>query len=268
MKILIVEDTPETVRAIQDHCTEMNWEASLCSFEMFEGQLNEFAPDVIVLDWKEDITEESYGEHTLEMIWATGFKPVIIFSAVAETIVLDPRYKTSNLIHIQPKGDEEPVITYLDSISPFIPVISGLKDDFNNALIQALNSINMMSKANLLTDNVMRYIFAKRVSNYFDRECADEAPPPWIQYSYPAIARTLCVCDIIRSIPADGIVNQIGAPEEYKIILTPSCDLAQENVSHALCANCYPKTLFHSYPPRENPTTKQIDSIISNLNAG
>ena len=271
MRVLIVDDQVDAVKDIVSHCAEYQWESRLISFDDFDDMLSVFDPDVIVLDWKDDANGELEGEAIIEKIWATGFKPIIIFSAYADGITLDEKFKASNLIRLQPKGYEASVIQYLDEICPFVPTITNLKDDFNEALIQALNSIKMMTATQSLSSNVIRYVFAKRVSNYFDRECSEESPPPWIQYTYPVICQTLCVCDIIRSIsgqePTDGI-DSIGKPDEYRMILTPSCDIAQNNVSYILCAKCYPKTDFHKYGTSTTPSDRQLASIISNLNAG
>jgi CTP synthase len=271
MKVLIVDDQVDTVKDILSHCEENQWESRLSSFEEFDDILGAFDPDVVVLDWKDDANGEIEGEPIFEKIWATGFKPIIIFSAYADGITLDEKYKASNLIMLQPKGDEAPVIRYLDEICPYVPTINTLKDDFNKALIQALNSIGMMNATQPLSANVVRYVFAKRVSKYFDSECAEESPPPWIQYTYPVISRILCVCDIIRIIPKQRSINSfniIGQPDEYRMILTPSCDIAQNKVSHVLCAKCYPKTDFHKYAPSATPSEKQLAAIIANLNAG
>jgi len=269
MKVLIVEDQLETVKEILGHCEEKGWACKLLSsFDEFEASLEESDPDVIVLDWKEDASGDLKGDQVLEKIWTKGFKPVIIFSAIAWSITLDDKYNSSNLIRVQSKGDEKPVIEYLDSIQPFVPVITGLKTEFNGALIQALNSIEMMRKAQPIEPNVMRYVFAKRVSTYFDKECGDTALPPWIQYIYPPIAESLCVCDIIRSIPTDRCISKAGEAQEYMLILTPSCDMAQDKVSHALCAKCNSKTEFHKFDTRANPSKGQLNRIVSYLNAG
>lgn len=268
MKVLIVEDQIETVKDIILHCEEANWEVKLCTFDDFQDELNDFEADVIVLDWKDDADGEVKGDGIFDRIWLNGFKPIIVFSAMADTITLEEKYKASNLIKLQSKGDEEPVIKYLDDIHTFVPVISNLKDDFNEALIEALNSITMMNKTKPLSDKIMRYVFAKRVSTYFDKECSDENPPAWIQYTYPPITKTLCVADIIRVISSDINYKTSGNPEEYKIILTPSCDMAQENVTHILCASCISKDKYHDYPMNENPKESQIAKIVPHLNNG
>lgn len=268
MRVLIVDDIVESIKGIRDHCEEQGWDCKICTFEEFGITLNEFNPDAIVLDWKDDADGENKGNSVLEDIWLTSYRPVIIFSGIATTIVLDEKYKNSNLIHIQPKGDEEPVIQYLNTIRGFVPVISALKADFNSAMIHALNSIKMISQTEYPGDNVFRYVLAKRVSTYFDKDCIDEAAPPWIQYIYPPITKTLCVCDIIRSIPTDGNLDTVGLAEEYKVLITPSCDMAQGNVSHVLCVNCYSKELFHGVELKATPSNGKIKSVTTKLNFG
>ena len=268
MKVLIIDDRPEAVRGIKDHCDDNGWECKPISFDRFDSEFSEFNPDAIVLDWKDDASGNLEGNALLEKIWESGFKPVIIFSGYAELISLDKKYTSSNLVKIQSKGDEEPVINYLDTIEKFVPVISTLKQDFNDALIVALNSIMPMSKTDGITDGVVRFVLAKRVSNYFDENCSENAPP-WIQYVCPPIAKSLCVCDVIKKVsPTEDDLLKIGEPDEYRLILTPSCDMAQNKVTHALCAKCYDKNVFHSYPPRDNPSNNQINNITSHLNAG
>jgi len=274
MKVLFVEDKIETIKGIVEYCKDQCWTHKIIDkFDDFEISIDDFDPDVIVLDWKDDADDTDKGDDILEKIWLNGYKPIIIFSAFADIIKLGDKYKSSNLIRCQPKGDEQPVIEYLDMISPFVQVISSLKKEFNDALINALNSIEMMSKTLPLDEKIMRYVFAKRVSTYFDGEYRDETPPlnppPWIQYIYPAISNTLCVCDILRSIPDNNMeVNNAGQPEEYYINLTPSCDVAQSRVTRVLCAKCCSKNKFHDVSTSIKPSNKQLNKIISLLNTG
>lgn len=270
MKVLIVDDKENVVKGIRDHCVDKGWDCNVISFDVFDERMDTYEPDTIVLDWKDDISGENRGNELLEKIWSSGFKPIIIFSGYADAITLDEKYQRSSLVRVQAKGDEEPVIEYLDMIVTFIPVIRNLKNEFNIALIEALNSIEPISKTQCTSDGIMKFIFSKRVSSYFDKECRDECPPPWIQYVYPPITTTLCVCDIIKKIPpdADSSVLAIGEPDEYRLILTPSCDIAQNHVSNLLCAKCYPKTDFHKYQLTSAPSEKQIDRIVANLNTG
>lgn len=268
MKVLIIDDRPEAVKGIKDHCDDNGWICKSISFDQFNSEFSEFNPDVIVLDWKDDASGDLEGNELLEKIWELGFKPVIIFSGYADLIELDEKYTSSNLVKVQAKGDEEPVIKYLDTIEKFVIVISTLKKDFNDALIVALNSIIPMSKTDGITDDVVRFVLAKRVSNYFDENCSEDAPP-WIQYVYPPIATSLCVCDIIKkaSTVRDNLLK-IGEPDEYRLVLTPSCDMAQSKVSKVLCAKCCNKDLFHSMGVRDNPTPNQVKAIKSHLNTG
>jgi CTP synthase len=271
MKVLIIDDRLETVKDIITHCKDKEWEYSAISFDEFDESLISFDPDAIVLDWKDDTSSEHIGESIIRKIWENGFKPIIIFSGVADTFTLDEKYLKSNLVRIQRKGDETPVIEYLDMIQPFVPTIKTIKEDFNNALIEASNALFMINQSQQGNTNVTRYILSKRVSSFFDSECAEEHPPPWVQYTYPPIAQSLRVCDIIRKIPSNRLVNEaniIGQPNEYKIILTPSCDIAQSKIDNILCAKCYPKETFHTFNLSSKPSQKQLNRIKSDLNRG
>ena len=270
MKVLIVDDNEAVVKGIRDHCVDRGWDCSVISFDTFDKSIDAYSPDTIVLDWKDDISGENKGNELLEKIWSSGFKPIIIFSGYADVITLEDKYQRSSLVKVQAKGDEEPVIEYLDMIVNFVSVITNLKDEFNTALIEALNSIEPISKTQCISEEIMKFIFAKRVSSYFDKECGDACPPPWIQYVCPPITTTLCVCDVIKKIPTDRNIPAlaIGDPDEYRLILSPSCDIAQNHISNVLCAKCYPKSNFHGFTPSENPSDNQIKRIVSTLNTG
>lgn len=101
MKVLIIDDRPEAVRGIKDHCDDNGWECKPISFDRFDSEFSEFNPDAIVLDWKDDASGNLEGNALLEKIWESGFKPVIIFSGYAELISLDKKYTSSNLRKLQ-----------------------------------------------------------------------------------------------------------------------------------------------------------------------
>ena len=275
MNVLIVDDNETSVKGIRNYCTEKGWIAEIRSFENFEKVLQESDSDVVVLDWKDDPTGELKGEEVVKLIWTRNFKPIVIFSAYASIIELDDMLVSSNLIKVYPKGDETVVTNYLDFIFPFVNVISGLKNEFNDALIKALNSIEMMSKASPISDDVKHYVFAKRASNYFDVKTDGTPLPAWIQYTYPPMTNSLCVCDIIRKVSPQVTASKIeiaGSADEYRLILTPSCDLAFGKVANVLCARCDQKDRFHGLSlvdlSHGTPDEQDIGEIKSHLHTG
>ena len=83
--------------------------------------------------------------------------------------------------------------------------------------------------------------------NYFDLERKDVTLPPWGMYLHPPILNnSLSACDILRKVSSDTDLSKIGNPDEYLLVLTPSCDLFNEGkreakVQEVLCAKCFEK---------------------------
>lgn len=273
MKVLIVDDIEDSVKGIRDYCEEKEWEIEISDFEGAYKYLLEFDPDIIVLDWKYDAEDSEQGNDILNRIWSVCFRPTVIFSAIAETINIAEKTRHSNLIKIIPKGDEQPVIEFLEETEKFVPSLAAYRKDMGEALISSVNFIDLLKNEPDIEEKAIGYVLSKRTSEFFDKEFIGELSPSWVQYICPPISESLCVCDIIRKKSQETDFSSAGQPEEYRIILTPSCDMNTENgrtpkVSHALCAYCYPKELFHGKQLAETPSKKNIDSVTSKLNAG
>lgn len=273
MKVLIVDDIEDSVKGIRDYCEEKDWETEISDFEGAYKYLLEFDPDIIVLDWKYDAEDSELGNDILNRIWSVCFRPTVIFSAIADTINIAEKTRHSNLIKIIPKGDEQPVIEFLEEMEKFVPSLAAYRKDMGEALISSVNFLDLLKSESEIEEKAIGYVLSKRTSEFFDKEFIGELSPSWVQYICPPISESLCVCDIIRKKSQETDFSSAGQPEEYRIILTPSCDMNTENgripkVSHALCAYCYPKELFHGKHLAETPSKKSIDSVTSKLNAG
>lgn len=85
---------------------------------------------------------------------------------------------------------------------------------------------------------------SKRAVNFFDFQETEKALPPWAIYLYPPVLKkNLSVCDIIRESSLNIDHHVCGGASEYRIILTPSCDLyttekRKAKVDSVLCAKC------------------------------
>lgn len=274
MRVLVIDDIVDSVKGILDSCDENGWEKKLSGFDEAYSSIMDFDPDVIVLDWREDAEKVDIGESILDKIWNITFRPVILFTANAAIIDISAKQAKSNMLHILEKGDESPVIDYINEISQFSSELSQYRKNMSDALIESLNSIDCLKKEKDLESSSVGYILSKRTSSFFDDQFISELSPSWVQYICPPLSSCLLVCDIIRAKPSDDELDNVGAPEEYKLILTPSCDLyhAAERVpkvTHVLCAGCYPKERFHSYElSPDEPSKKRIDSVKKNLNSG
>ena len=273
MKVLFVDDIETTVKGIRDYCQEKDWETKISGFEDVYKYLLEFDPDVIVLDWKNDAEQIEMGDTILNHIWNVCFRPIVIFSAIADVINIDEKIQLSSMIKVIRKGDEQPVIDFLEETERFVSSLASYRRDMGKALISSLNFIDLLKSEANIEDNAIGYVLSKRTSAFFDKEFIGELSPSWVQYLCPPINESLCVCDIIRKTSQESSFDSAGKPEEYCIILTPSCDMNSENgrtpkVAHVLCAHCYPKEHFHGKTLTDIPTEKSIRNVMSKLNSG
>lgn len=240
MRILIVEDNEETVRGICDYAEDKGWKCKICDFEKASDEVSVFDPEIIVMDWMLDVEEANRGEGILREIFDNKFRPTIIFSAMADTIALPVNMKETPLIDILRKGDEQIVIDRIDEWSPYILAVKNLRNEFNKSLLLSVQAIeNFMNMENYPGDDVVKYMLNKRTTFYFDKDYIGKEPPAWIQYEYPPVHDTLMVADIIRVYSETTNIKDMGVPEEYSVILTPSCDMARaKNGTIIITAKC------------------------------
>jgi len=273
MKVLIVDDIPDTVKEISDACDENGWEKTIVGFEDSYGEIIDFDPDVIILDWKQDADAVDLGGDILDKIWGIAFRPIIIFSANAAIIDIAEKEKQSNMLCLIPKGDEEPVIKKLSEIEKMAKALSAYRKTMGSALITSLNSIEFLK--NVPDDELesVEYVLSKRAAAFFDDQFVSDLAPAWVEYLCPPVSKSLNVCDIIKENPNREVAYNAGSPEEYWIVLTPSCDLCEHGstparVTHALCAHCTGKDGFHGISLSTSPKAKNIEKVKSRLSQG
>ncbi len=273
MKILIVDDIPDSVKGIQDFCGEKGWEAIVIPFENIFQQMFDFDPDIIVLDWCQEAGDNT-ANPILDKIWTNGYRPIVIFSGNAEIISIDDKLKTSSLLRLYSKGDEEPVNQYLEENEAYVTALAEYRRNMGLALVEAFNAIKPIRETEQTYpgDDILKYILAKRTSTYFDIQYMDQQLPPWGMYVCPPVSKSLLVCDVIRTVTADTDLEVAGDAEEYLMILTPSCDMvaAHPKVTHVLCAKCSRKKDFYATNIRGNKgeEAQQIEKIRMALNKG
>lgn len=246
MKMLLIEDNEETVKGIYDYACDKKWECEICGFQEATDKIALFEPEVIVMDWMFDADEDKKGSDIFNEVYHKRFIPIIIFSAVAETIELSDEIKETPLIEILSKGDEQDVIERIEQWSPYIKAVNNLHVELNKSLLSSVQAIdNFLKMEQYPGDDVIKYMLNKRTTYYFDTEYIGSEPPAWIQYEYPPVQKTLLVADILRCCSNEGDNDKVGSPEEYCVILTPSCDMARAKEGQIiLVAECQDAARF------------------------
>ena len=148
------------------------------------------------------------------------------------------------------------------------------------SIIEAFAAIEPIQKASkeYIGDDVVQYILSKRAVNFFDFQETDKVLPPWAIYLYPPVLKkNLSVCDIIRVTSVNMDHHVCGCASDYRIILTPSCDLyttekRQAKVDGVLCAKCDDTKKFVNQFGNISGTTKndnkRKDRLRTVLNVG
>lgn len=270
MRLLIIEDKADDVRGILDHAQEKGWENKRLDFHEAILAIDEYDPDVIVLDMKDDETQdEQCGGNIFKLIWKNRFRPTIIFSGLADSFVIDdPEIQSmakDPLFVSIPKGDEEPVIKKLDYLADIVPSISRLRHKLNSALIASANAIGTIKKASEgASEDVQDYLFSSRITQFLHEPAFEESLPTLVHYVCPPMGEHMLVGDILEH-------YETG---EYVIILTPSCDMARAgNDAKILVANsadfssindCF----YDDYSEKPGKYEKRKKQMIVKLNQG
>lgn len=277
MKLLLIEDNQSTVKGICDYAMDHKWECVISEFEEAKEKIASFDPEIIVMDWMFDADDIDRGSDIFMSVYNERFRPIIIFSAVAETIELPEKIRNTPLIDILSKGDEQEVIDRINLWSPYIKAVNNLHHELDRSLLSSVQAIgNFMRMETYPGDDIVKYMLNKRTTYYFDSEYIGSEPPAWIQYEYPPIQKTLLVADILRCSSEEGGKIEMGMPEEYCVVLTPSCDMARAKAGQTiLVAECQGADVFSQdaklskkEKSGQAPYDKKKDGLIRSLHTG
>lgn len=248
MKVLMIEDNAETITGLIDEVSDRQWEYKVVSFDQAEEYISLFDPDVVVMDWMFDAEDADKGKPILERMVSTKFRPVIVFSAHNLETVLEETMKTYPLIDFVRKGGDDTVLALrIEKWENSALSISEMRHSMNSALVESAKALDSFQKMETFPDSaIVAFMLSRRTIQYFEQAEVGKCPPAWIQYVYPPITNSLLVSDIIRTYSKDTRQNIPGKPEEYMVILTPSCDM----INHAtdtfkvLIGHCREKDQF------------------------
>lgn len=277
MKILMIEDNFDTIEGLIDAIVEREWDQKTASFEDAENMIYSFDPDVVVMDWMYDAEDADKGAPILENIVGKEFRPVIVFSAHDLSNILEDKIKEYPLINFTRKGgDDSELANTIDEWKEPAIAISNMRHSMNNALIESARALTTFQAMDTFPNrSIVSYMLSRRAMQYFENAEVSELPPAWIQYLYPPINDYMLVCDIVRKYSEDTNQNVLGLPQEYFVILTPSCDMVNHSGDQfkVLVAHCCGKERFSDQRLGESSIDsssgiKKVDRVKSELQYG
>lgn len=235
MKVLMIEDAQNDIEGIVEHCKEKKWDYRVCSFEKEFEEIEEFDPDVIILDLQKKEDESFPGSSLIKTIWEKSFRPFCVFSGQIVDSVIEKEEFPSPLVKFINKGDESPVIEYLSKIEPYIEVISNMQKEMKSAFRRSFDVFDQIFSDGITDGQIITYLCNTRMKNAFMLDLQGKVLPAWAQYEFTLLSNEFTTGDIICSKEYDekDINDRI-----YYVILSQSCDIIHKKVDRIIVAKC------------------------------
>ena len=265
MKILFIEDDESAIQGIKDFCDEQNYSYKHPPFDEAFAYIEDYAPDILVLDLKNNDEEGFEGCDILDKAWEHNFRPTCIFSGqIVQSTVEQEKYQ-SPLVCFVDKGDDNPVKEFIRKISPYIDCISEVRKETNKAMRKSFDFFNMAINESITDTAVISSLCSNRIKSYFDNENSNIDMPVWSQYIYPILSDEISTGDIIM---LKNCSPNTKTQNKFFIVLSQSCDISHQKISDILVAKCYDiKCLLRKRKISENEyefrTTDELKTILN-----
>ena len=256
MKILIIEDEKNVVFLLKEAIENRflheypDLIVGKSDFDEASKMMNSLEPDAVILDVSAPGTlpgEDEPGIEIIEKIWNSKFCPLIIYTAVPEKIKNTNELGQHPFVEILSKGpsSEEKVVDELYNFVSHIKALNEAERSFRNTYHKSMRhlapyvfkvpNIDNQERVELLSRSGKR-----RFAALCDQDINSESGlEPWEQYIFPPLNDDLLLGDIIQEKKAE-----FSDAKSFRIILTPSCDLAtfskrRPKVKKVLVSKCF-----------------------------
>jgi CTP synthase len=257
MRVLFIDEDETSVADGMERLKESGHDCQRIDFDKLDERLSTYQPDIIVLDMMNgDAPNDPKGEGgktSFDKIWNTRFCPIVVYSANPDLIDdIESGNADHPLVKKVKKGrdSDEKLKQMINEFKPCIDGINGITEDVSNALQVTLKKIapRIVSQGEIVEiAAAIQHMGRRRLAAQMDDSSMWRSKlAPWEQYIWPPLESYPKMGDIIRDTKADP-----NAPESYRIVLTPSCDLVnkdgqKQKVTNVLCASCENSDLLQS----------------------
>jgi hypothetical protein len=251
IKILVIEDTDDVAERLK---SAIEWkmrnighdpEVEICNdFETAPRILRRFRPHAVTLDLKRDPIDDHAAKPAWEVVRQEHFCPVLFYSAVPiPSDVLETELPFARYLRkvADRTGDEAAAAEIIGGFVPHIQGLQNLWNDVERRYAQSLQKVSSLiwkseKEENARAEALIR-ITRRRLAATLEHPLGREANiKAWEQFIYPPIDVSLCTGDILKK------NGGIGEPGDFRVILSPPCDLVAEPTRHpvaeVLCAKC------------------------------
>lgn len=267
MKILFIEDDESAIQGIIDFCDELGYSHEHPPFDKAFSYIDNYDPDILVLDLKNNVEEGFEGCEILDKAWEHNFRPTCVFSGqIVQSTVEQEKY-SSPLVRFVDKGDDNPVKEFISKIAPYVECIRKVRSETHIAMRKSFDFFNMAINDSITDSGVIASLCGNRIKSYFDNENSNVDMPVWSQYIYPILSDKFSTGDIIM---LNNSSSDTKTQNRFFVILSQSCDIAHNKVPDILVAKCYEIDclLRKRYIPETEYEMRSADELRAILNAG
>lgn len=247
MNLLFIEDQPESVEpAIRKlrRSRKYTYVPKVVGFQETEQSIDEFAPDIVILDLLEVMDagdRQPIGLAQYDIVWDHLFCPLVVYSAQPE--IATDRHEPHPLVKAVQKGRDSitELMETIQSLRPHVEALREAKLHIRHQFARALRDVapyafrSLKSKAEI-SEAIIRS-GRRRLAALMDTQPGEKLAP-WEHYLCPPLADDLQLGDllIVEGGPSDDATA-------FRVVLTPSCDLEMSGgraakVKSVLVARC------------------------------
>lgn len=240
MKVLLVDDDSSAVEPLKEELGNVeDIRHEWINFSEAEGRIKAFQPDVIILDLfvGRPQDREAAGVDTLSIVWRDHFCPVVVYSA--DPSIIDDSHPFIKTIK-KGSGSEQQAVEAIREFQPVADRLSYVQEEARKAFSIALREVSPYAPTGDDTVDVVHQAARRRLAASLDHPVVmGRQLNAWEQYVFPPVSSDIQLGDILRLKEGDQ------DPQNYRVVLTPSCDLVRSNkrnakVENVLVAQCFP----------------------------
>lgn len=223
-KLLFVEDdrdSIEPVLALVKH--EPGMEADVCEFDDATERIQSIQPDIVILDLLIGSGLEPVGLDVRQFVWDSRFCPIVVYSARPD--LHEEQHEHHPFVECVQKGRDgaRNVLRALREFIGHVDVLKQTEEDVRQSFASVMRDVapHAVEEDRSRWGETVKRAGLRRVAATVDNRTSDGAGlAAWEQYLWPPISEDLELGDILRYTAGES-----DSPEEFRIILTPSCDM-------------------------------------------
>lgn len=228
-RVLVIDDEKDVGEVVREAIVrDIAGAECIVEMDFHKGMalIPKLQPDAIVLDLMEGNQSTNLpGQATWASVWTCGFCPVVIYTGFEGDLV-PPVPANHPFVKVIKKGGgtHRQVTAELKAFAPAIEAVRSLRDEVNAVIHRVLRDTAGAGAIPTGDRDHLLHAGRRRIAASMDSPTiiGQRELKSWEQYLIPAIGDSPLTADLLRERGAEW-----DAPEAYRLVLTPSCDMVK-----------------------------------------